>query len=144
VIDRKQYSSATALAKGGYILADSDGTPDVVIIGSGSEVQLCLEARELLAQKGVAARVVSMPCWELFERASKNYRDMVLPPQVTARVAVEAGISMGWERYVGSRGAVIGINRFGASAPGGTVMQKYGMKASAVVTKAMALVRKNE
>jgi transketolase len=141
VLDRKQYPSAIALAKGGYILADTDGTPDVILIGSGSEVQLCLEARERLAKKGVAARVVSMPSWELFERASKNYRDKVLPPNVTARVAVEAGISMGWERYVGSQGAVIGIDRFGASAPGGTIMQKYGMKASAVVAKAMALLR---
>jgi transketolase len=144
VIDRKQYPSAVALAKGGYILADSDGTPDVVLIGSGSEVQLCLDARELLAKKGVAARVVSMPSWELFERASQNYRDKVLPPQVTARVAVEAGVSMGWERYVGGQGAVIGINRFGASAPGGTVMQKYGMNASAVVAKALALASRNE
>ena len=141
VLNRKQYPSAVALAKGGYILADADGTPDVILIGSGSEVQLCLEARERLAKKGVAARVVSMPSWELFERASQNYRDKVLPPKVTARVAVEAGISMGWERYVGSQGAVIGINRFGASAPGGTIMQKFGMTASAVVAKAMALVR---
>ena len=141
VIDRKHYPSAVALAKGAYILADTDGgTPDVILIGSGSEVHLCLEARTRLAQKGVAARVVSMPSWELFERASKPYRDKVLPPGVTARVAVEAGISLGWERYIGSQGAVIGINRFGASAPGGTVMQKYGMKTSAVVSKAMALL----
>jgi len=144
VLDRKQYPSAVALAKGGYILADADSTPDVILIGSGSEVQLCLEARQRLAKKGVAARVVSMPSWELFERASNNYRDKVLPPKVTARVAVEAGISMGWERYVGSQGAVIGINRFGASAPGGTIMQKFGMKASVVVAKALALVRRNE
>jgi transketolase len=140
VLDRRQYPSAVALAKGGYILADADGTPDVILIGSGSEVHLCLEARELLAKKGVAARVVSMPSWELFERASQNYRDKVLPPQISARVAVEAGVSLGWERYAGSRGAVIGINRFGASAPGGTVMQKYGMTAAAVVAKAMALL----
>jgi transketolase len=140
VLDRRQYPSAVALATGGYILADADGTPDVILIGSGSEVHLCLEARELLAKKGVAARVVSMPSWELFERASQNYRDKVLPPQISARVAVEAGVSLGWERYAGSRGAVIGINRFGASAPGGTVMQKYGMTAAAVVAKAMALL----
>jgi transketolase len=141
VLDRKQYPSAVALAKGGYILADSEGTPEAILIGTGSEVQLCLEARERLAKKGVAARVVSMPSWELFERASKNYRDKVLPPNVTARVAIEAGISMGWEQYVGSQGVVIGIDRFGASAPGGTIMEKYGMKASAVVAKAMALLR---
>jgi len=140
VLNRKEYPSAVALAKGGYILADTDGTLDVILIGSGSEVQLCLEAREHLAKKGVGARVVSMPSWELFDRASKNYKEKVLPEKVTARVAVEAGISMGWERYVGDRGAVIGINRFGASAPGGTVMQKYGMTASAVAAKAMALL----
>ena len=142
VLNRKQYPSAVALAKGGYILADTDSTPDVILIGSGSEVHLCLEARDLLAKKGVAARVVSMPSWELFERASKNYRDKVLPPTVTARVAVEAGVSMGWERYVGNQGAVIGINRFGVSAPGGTIMQKYGMKASAVAAKAMVLLKR--
>ncbi len=142
VLNRRQYPSAVALAKGGYILADTDGTPDVILIGSGSEVHLCLEARERLAKKGVAARVVSMPSWELFERTSKNYKDKVLPPKVTARVAVEAGISMGWERYVGSRGAVVGIDRFGASAPGGIVMDKCGMKASAVVLKVMSLLKR--
>ncbi|MBT8366222.1 MAG: transketolase [Deltaproteobacteria bacterium] len=142
VLNRKQYPSAVALAKGGYILADTDGTPDVILIGSGSEVHLCLEARGRLAKQGVAARLVSMPSWELFERASKNYKDKVLPPKVTARVAVEAGVSMGWERYVGNQGAVIGINRFGTSAPGGTVMQKYGMTASAVVSKAMNLLKR--
>jgi transketolase len=142
VLNRRQYPSAVALAKGAYILAATDATPDVILIGSGSEVHVCLEAREILAKKGVAARVVSMPSWELFDRASKNYRDKVLPPQVTARVAVEAGVSMGWERYVGSQGAVIAINRFGASAPGGTIMQKFGMKASAVAAKAMALVKR--
>jgi len=142
VLNRKQYPSAVALAKGGYILADTDGTPDVILIGSGSEVHLCLEARGRLAKKGVAARVVSMPSWELFERVSKNYKDKVLSPEVTARVAVEAGISMGWERYVGSGGAVVGIDRFGASAPGGIVMSKYGIKASAVVLKAMSLLKR--
>ncbi len=140
VLDRKLYPSAVALAKGGYVLADSDGPPDVILIGSGSEVHLCLEARGLMAKRGVAARVVSMPSWELFERASQNYKDKVLPPKVSARVAVEAGISFGWEKYVGGAGAVIGINRFGASAPGGTVMQKFGMKASTVVSKAMQLL----
>ena len=141
VIDRKQYAAA-ALAKGGYILADSDGTPDVILIGSGSEVHLCLEARQLLAKKGVAARVVSMPSWELFGKASARYRDQVLPPPVTARVAVEAGVGFGWEKYVGGPDAIIGIDRFGASAPGGIVMNKYGMKASAVVSKAMSLLKR--
>ena len=141
VLNRKEYPSAVALSKGGYILADSDGTPDVILIGSGSEVHLCLEAQALLAKRGVATRVVSMPSWELFERTSQKYKDMVLPSNVAVRVAVEAGIGMGWERYVGGAGAVIGINRFGASAPGGTVMKNFGMKATAVVSKAMGLLK---
>jgi transketolase len=141
VLDRSLYPSATMLAKGGYILSDSKKTPDVILIGTGSEVSLCLEAQALLAKKNVAARVVSMPSWELYERTTQRYKDSVLPPQVTARVAVEAGITMGWERYVGSTGAVIGINRFGASAPGGVVIKKYGMKASAIAAKAMQLIR---
>jgi transketolase len=141
VLDRSRYPSATMLAKGGYVLSDSEGTPDVILIGTGSEVTLCLEAQALLAKKNVAARVVSMPSWELYEKTTQRYKDAVLPPQVTARVAVEAGISMGWERYVGNSGAVIGINRFGASAPGALVLKKYGIKASAVVSKAMQLTK---
>ena len=141
VLDRKLYPPATALAKGGYVLADSKRAPDVILIGSGSEVHLCLEAHGLLAKQGVAARVVSLPSWELFEKASQSYRDKVLPPEVTVRVAVEAGVGFGWERYVGRTGGIIGINRFGASAPGGTVMQKYGMQASAVVSKALTLLK---
>jgi transketolase len=141
VLDRSYYPSATALAKGGYILSDSKGQPDAILIGSGSEVSICLEAQRALAKQGVAVRVVSMPSWELFERTSQAYKDAVLPPKVTARVAVEAGISMGWERYVGSRGAVVGIDRFGASAPGETVMDKYGMKAAAIVSKTKELLK---
>jgi transketolase len=141
VLDRSYYPSATALAKGGYILSDSKGQPDAILIGSGSEVSICLEAQRALARQGVAVRVVSMPSWELFERTSQAYKDAVLPPKVTARVAVEAGISMGWERYVGSRGAVVGIDRFGASAPGETVMDKYGMKAAAIVSKTKELLK---
>jgi transketolase len=128
------------LSKGAYVLSDSKKKPDVILIGTGSEVYLCLEAQTLLAKKNVAARVVSMPSWELYERTSQRYKDSVLPPKVTARVAVEAGISMGWERYVGGTGAVIGIHRFGASAPGSLVIKKYGIKASAIVSKAMQLL----
>ena len=140
VLDRSLYPAATMLAKGGYVLSDSKGAPDVILIGTGSEVSLCLEAQALLAKRNVAARVVSMPSWELYERTTQRYKDSVLSPQVTARVAVEAGISMGWEHYVGRTGAVIGINRFGASAPGDLVLKKYGLKASAIVTKAMHLL----
>ncbi len=142
VLNRKHYPAASALAKGAYILADSDATPDVILIGSGSEVHVCLKARQLLTKKGVSARVVSMPSWELFERTTQKYRDKVLPPAVITRVAIEAGVSFGWEKYVGSPEAIIGINRFGASAPGGIVMKKYGMNASAVVSKAMNLLKR--
>jgi transketolase len=140
VLDRSLYPSATMLSKGAYILSESQETPDVILIGTGSEVSLCLEAQALLAKKNVAARVVSMPSWELFEKTAQRYKDSVLPPKVSARVAVEAGVGMGWERYVGSTGAIIGINRFGASAPGSLVIKKYGIKASAIVSKAMKLL----
>ena len=141
VLDRSYYPSATALAKGGYILLDSNAKTDAILIGSGSEVSICLEAQKVLAKQGVSVRVVSMPSWELFERTSQEYKDAVLSPKVTARVAVEAGISMGWERYVGSRGAMVCIDRFGASAPGSTVMDKYGMKAAAIVAKTKELLK---
>lgn len=140
VLDRGFLPSASALAKGAYILADTKGQPDVILIGSGSEVSICLEAQKELGKQGVSARVVSMPSWELFERTSQSYKDAVLPPKVSARVAVEAGIGMGWERYTGSRGATVCIDRFGASAPGGTVMDKYGMKAATIVAKAKELL----
>ncbi len=142
VLDRNQYSSATELMKGGYILSDSNGTPKIILIGSGSEVYLCLEAQRILGKEGVAARVVSMPSWELFASASQSYKDAVLPPKVAARVAVEAGISMGWGQYVGNNGAVISINRFGASAPGATVLKKYGVKTSTIVAKAKEVLKR--
>ena len=141
VLDRSYYPSATALAKGGYILLDSNAKTDAILIGSGSEVSICLEAQKVLARQGMSARVVSMPSWELFERTSQKYKDAVLPPKVTARVAVEAGISMGWERYVGGRGAVVGIDRFGASAPGATILDKYGMKAATIIAKTKEVLK---
>ena len=130
------------LTKGAYVLADCDGKPDIILIGTGSEVHIILEAKERLLEEGVAARVVSMPSWELFEKTSQDYKDRVLLPDVQTRLAVEAGSPMGWCRYVGSSGAVIGINGFGASAPGGIVMEKYGFTPHHVVQKAMALVKK--
>jgi len=142
VLDRSNYPSATALAKGAYILADSKGRPDAILIGSGSEVSICLEAQKALAQQGVSVRVVSMPSWELFEKTSPAYKNRVLLPEVSARLAVEAGSSMGWRRYVGDSGAVIGITRFGASAPGGTVMERFGFTPDNVVQKALELLKK--
>jgi len=128
------------LTKGAYVLADCDGKPDIILIGTGSEVHIILEAKARLLEKGVAARVVSMPSWELFEKMSQKYKDLVLLPDVQTRLAVEAGSPMGWCRYVGTSGAVIGINSFGASAPGGIVMKKYGFTVDNVVEKALELI----
>lgn len=128
------------LTKGAYVLADCDGKPDIILIGTGSEVHIILEAKARLLEKGVAARVVSMPSWELFEKTSQKYKDRVLLPDVQTRLAVEAGSEMGWCRYVGTQGAVIGINSFGASAPGSVVMEKYGFTSEHVVQKALELI----
>jgi transketolase len=128
------------LTKGAYVLADCDGKPDIILIGTGSEVHIILEAKKRLLEKGVAARVVSMPSWELFEKMSQKYKDRVLLPDIQTRLAVEAGSPMGWCRYVGTGGAVIGINSFGASAPGGIVMEKYGFTSEHVVEKALELI----
>jgi transketolase len=129
------------VSKGGYVLADTDGRPDVLLIATGSEVSLAVEAQALLAAKGTKARVVSLPSWELFDAQPQTYRDSVIPPDVLARVAVEAGVPMGWERYVGPFGAVVGIeNRFGASAPLKVVMEKYGFTAAHVAERAADVV----
>jgi len=137
ILDPGAAGVKTGVSKGAYILSDAAGKPDLILIASGSEVHLALEARKRLVQDGVAVRVVSMPSWELFEKAPQDYQETVLPPEITARVSVEAGIQMGWERYVGSGNAIIGINRFGASAPGETVMEKFGLTADQVVNRAM-------
>ncbi len=129
------------VARGGYVLADADGRPDVVLVATGSEVSLAVEARQLLADRGLKARVVSLPSWELFDAQPQDYRDSVLPPDVLARVAVEAGVPMGWEKYVGAFGTVVGIeNRFGASAPLKVVLEKYGFTAANVAAKAVEVV----
>ncbi|MBU4208384.1 MAG: transketolase, partial [Proteobacteria bacterium] len=140
VIDRKIYSSANNLVNGAYILSDFDGKPDVILIATGSEVHIALEAGKILEEKGISARVVSMPSWELFEKTSQEYKNKVLLPDVNIRIAVEAGIPMGWERYVGSGGAIIGINEFGASAPGNIVMEKFGFTSENIVQKATELL----
>lgn len=129
------------VARGGYVLADADGRPDVVLVATGSEVSLAVEARQLLADRGVKARVVSLPSWELFDAQPQDYRDSVLPPDVLARVAVEAGVPMGWGKYVGAFGTVVGIeDRFGASAPLKVVLEKYGFTAVNVAAKAVEVV----
>ncbi|MBN2370598.1 MAG: transketolase [Vicinamibacteria bacterium] len=131
------------VARGAYVLADADGKPDVILIASGSEVCLAIEAREKLAARKVGARVVSMPSWEMFERQSPEYRDSVLPPGVTARLVIEAGVPLGWHKYAGSAGDVLAIeNRFGASAPIKVVMEKLGFTADNVAARAIALIER--
>ena len=122
------------------MLADSAATPKLIMIATGSEVSLALEAHEKLEAEGVASRVVSMPCWELFEEQSKEYRDEVLPPSITARLAVEAGVRQGWERYVGANGDVICLDRFGASAPGEVVLKELGFNVENVLKHARSLL----
>jgi transketolase len=143
VIDRGRYAPADGLARGAYVLADADGgRPDLLVIASGSEVGLALEARERLAADGIRARTVSMPSWELFERQPPGYRDAVLPPAVTARVAVEAAAPFGWERYVGAGGLAICLTRYGASAPWTVLRKELGFTAEAVAEKARAYLRR--
>ncbi|MEU7873774.1 transketolase [Dactylosporangium sp. NPDC049140] len=126
-LDRTRLAAASGVAQGGYVLADADsGEPDVILLATGSEVALALAARDELARDGVAARVVSMPCWELFDRQPREYREQVLPPSVRARVAVEQASTLGWHRYVGESGAVVGMHTFGASAPLKHLLRKFG------------------
>jgi transketolase len=134
-LDRTKFAPASNLAKGGYAL-NNVPKPDVILIGTGSEVSLCVDAAEKLAAEGVKARVVSLPCWELFEKQSKDYRDSVLPPNVTARVCVEAGVAFGWERYAGPTGAIIGMRSFGASAPVKDVLKHFGFTTDNVLATA--------
>ncbi|NLF76801.1 MAG: transketolase [Chloroflexi bacterium] len=134
---------AEGVERGAYVLADGPGGKvDVIVIGTGSEVHIALEAQKLLAEKGVAARVVSMPSWERFERQPQTYRDSVLPPAVTARVAVEAGVTTGWQKWVGDRGAVVGVDRFGASAPYKEIYQHFGLTPERVAQEALALLKR--
>ncbi len=154
LIDRQVLASAEGLRRGGYILAEADGvrsptvregnledhTSKLILIATGSEVSLALEAREQLQKDGITTRVVSMPCVELFEEQSQDYRDEVLPPSVTARLAIEAGVRQGWDRYVGAKGDVICLNRFGASAPGETALKNLGFNVENVLTHAKRLL----
>ena len=129
--------------RGAYVLSEAEGgDPAVILIGTGSEVHLALDAQKLLAEKGVRARVVSMPSWERFERQPQEYRDSVLPPEITARVAVEAGVTLGWEKWVGPQGAVVGVDRFGASAPYQTIYEQFGLTPAAIAERALALVER--
>jgi transketolase len=143
--DRKRFAAADGLARGAYVMADAErGTPQVILIGTGSEVQLCVAAYERLAREGIAARVVSMPSWELFEQQPEHYRDSVLPPDIKARVAVEAASPIGWDRYVGMSGTMIGMHTFGASAPLKDLLKKFGFTPDKVVDAAKAQIARNK
>ncbi len=141
VIDRSKYASASGVQRGAYVLADAGaGKPAVILIGTGSEVELVLRAYERLAAEGIAARAVSMPSMELFAGQPPEYRDGVLPPSVGARLAVEAAAPQPWYRWVGSRGAVLGIERFGASASYQRIYEEFGLTVENVVRKAKELL----
>ena len=142
-IDRSKYGSASGVAKGAYILAEAQGgKPEAILMGTGSEVSLCLAAYETLTSQGVKVRVVSMPSWDIFEHQSREYRDSVLPPEVTARVSVEQASILGWDRYVGSKGKIIGMHTFGASAPLKELQKKFGFEPNAVVAAVKEVIGK--
>ena len=141
--DRTKYASAAGVARGGYILADAEGgKPQVILMATGSEVYLCIDAYEKLKAEGIRARVVSIPSWDIFDRQDQSYRDQVLPPDVTARLAVEQAAILGWSQYVGPKGYVIGMRSFGASAPLKDLQKKFGFTVDAVVQKARELAGK--
>jgi len=141
-LDRGDLAPASGLERGAYVLWDSAPTPDLILIATGAEVGLALEAARKIADEGTAVRVVSMPCWELFEEQPADYRDEVLPPDVRARLSVEAGVALGWSRWVGDHGDSVSIEHFGASAPGTTVLEKFGYNLDNVVARATALLER--
>jgi len=143
VLDRSLHEKADNLARGAYILKDAPGgASDLILIATGSEIHIALKAAERLHEKGINVRVVSMPSWELFDRQDESYCRQVLPPDIKARIAVEAGVTQGWHRYVGDSGKVIGLNRFGASAPSEVLYDKFGFTPEHVVEAALGLLQK--
>ncbi|MBC2710748.1 MAG: transketolase [Desulfosarcina sp.] len=140
ILDAKQ--TECGVEQGGYILSNCKGKPRIILIATGAEVHITLKAQKILADKGIAARVVNMPSWEIFEEQSTDFQNRILPSAIKHRIAVEAGISMGWERYVGPKGKVIGIDGFGASAPGGLVLEKYGFTAKNIVETALRMLKR--
>ena len=139
--DRARYAPAAGVARGAYVLNPDVTAPDVLLLATGSEVQYVVATAATLAARGVRARLVSMPCWELFEEQPAAYRDAVLPPSVTARIAVETGVALGWHRWVGSQGRVVGLDRYGASAPGPEVTTRLGFTTEHVVATALEALR---
>ena len=139
--DRSRCASASGVAHGAYVMADApDESPELILIASGSEVSLVVEAHETLTAQGIRSRVVSMPSWDIFEHQPQSYRESVLPPKVTARLAVEQGSVLGWERYIGSAGQVIGMKTFGASAPLKELQRKFGFEPERIVAAAKELI----
>jgi transketolase len=142
-LDRGTYAPVDGLSRGAYVLSDTEGKrPDVIVIATGSEVHVALEAAEKLRQGGTAVRVVNMASWELFDKQPDDYRNKVLPPETTARLAIEAGVPQGWHRYIGDMGEVVGMNHFGASAPYKILFEKFGFTADHVVKKAVEIIGK--
>jgi transketolase len=141
VLDQDKYNSATNLSKGAYVLAGADN-PDVLLLASGSEIGIALEAAEKLAAEGITTRIVSMPCWELFEEQSKEYKDSVIPPETKARVGIEAGVELGWSKWLGEKGIFIGMSSFGASAPAKICFEKFGITVENVVKAAKKTIEK--
>ena len=135
VIDQSKYGSAVNLSKGAYVLVGAD-KPDILLLASGSEVSVAMEAAEKLAAEGISAQVISMPCWKLFEKQDKEYRDSVIPPSVKPRVGIEAGVEQGWWKWLGDRGAFIGMSSFGASAPAKVCFEKFGITTENVIIAA--------
>jgi transketolase len=137
VFDRSKLAPASGVARGAYVLAEAaSGKPDVLLMATGSEVTLCLAAREQLESEGIGARVVSMPCWEIFEEQPEEYRDSVLPPEIEARVSIEAASTFGWARFTGPKGAILGMRSFGLSAPMKVVAEHFGFEPEHVVAAA--------
>jgi len=141
VLDRETLAPASGVQRGGYVLQEAAGKPQVIIIGTGSEVHIALEAGKLLLAKGIQARIVSLPSWELFDAQTDEYRETVLPKNIKARISIEAGSPLGWERYVGDSGITIGIPHFGASAPGKVIYEKLGLTAQHVADEAENLLQ---
>ena len=144
VLDRGAYAPASGVHQGAYALWEGTGRPDVALIATGSEIHIALEARTLLEEKGIIARVVSMPSWELFDGQTAEYRETVLPAELTARVSIEAATTLGWERYVGTKGVTIGLRHFGASAPIGVLYEQFGLTAQRMAEQAEHLVKGNK
>jgi transketolase len=140
-LDRARFAPASGLARGAYVLADpKDGTPQLIFIATGSEVVLAVNAHDALAAEGIRTRVVSMPSWDIFEDQSDEYRASVLPPEITARIAIEQASTFGWERYTGVRGRILGMKTFGASAPLKELQRKYGFESESLVEAARKML----